>query len=89
MTDKTEAQIDREKSAVAAMKNAKSNMDVVLARVVTLERALSDASSAISRLKRQVGPESKMDWYQGSSEVRDLVTKYADVQIAEIAKVLA
>jgi len=89
MTDKTEAQIDREKAAVAAMTNAKSNMNDVLARVATLERALTNAQSAISRLKRHVGSESQMNWYAGSSEVRGLVTKYADEQIADIAKVLA
>jgi hypothetical protein len=65
MTDKTEAQIDREKAAVAAMTNAKSNMNDVLARVATLERALANATSAISRLKRHVGSESQMSWYSG------------------------
>lgn len=89
MTEKTEAQIDREKSAVAAMKNAKSNMDEVLARVATLERALSNSSNVIARLKRHVGPESQMNWHDGRTDKRDLVVKYADEQIADIAKVLS
>jgi hypothetical protein len=89
MTEKTEAQIDREKAAVAAMKSAKSNMEGVLLRVATLERTLSDASSAISRLKRHVGQESVMKWHDGSYEQVDLVSKYADEQVAKIAKAMA
>lgn len=89
MTEKTEAQIEREKAAVAAMSNAKANMDAVLARVATLERVLSDASSAIGRLKRHVGPESKMEWISPRGEQKDLVTKYADEQIAVIATTLS
>ena len=89
MTEKTEAQIEREKAAVNAMKNAKSNMDEVLSRVATLERALSNASSAISRLKRHVGSESTMRWHDGRQECVDYVSKYADSEVAVIAKVLA
>lgn len=83
---KTEAQIEREKAAVASMKNAKSNMDEVLARVATLERMLGNASRTISQLKRHIGSESIMMWHDGRQERRDLVTKFADEQIAEIAK---
>ena len=89
MEPKTEAQIEREKAAVAAMKNAKSNMDEVLARVATLERLLGQTSNTISRLKRHVGSESQMTWHDGRQERRDFVTKYADEQIAEIAKVVS
>jgi hypothetical protein len=89
MSDKTEVQIEREKGAVAAMTNAKSNMNDVLARVATLERVLANASSSISRLKKHVGSESQMTWYAGSAQNRGLVTEYVDEQIADIAKVLA
>lgn len=89
MTDKTEAQIDREKAAVSAMTNAKSNMDAVLSRVVTLERMLIHASRTISQLKRHAGAESQMQWHDGRTDRRDLVSKYADEQIAQIAQVLS
>lgn len=87
--DKTEAQVEREKAAVSAMRNAKSNMDEVLSRVATLERMLSNASNTISRLKRHVGSESQMTWHDGRSEQRGMVTQYADKQIAAIAKLIS
>ena len=89
MTDKTEAQLDREKAAVAAMTNAKSNMDAVLARVTTLERVLSDASNTIQRLKRTIGPDCQMVWHDGRSERRDYVAKFADEQVAVITATLS
>lgn len=89
MTEKTDAQLEREKAAVAAMKNAKSNMDEVLARVTRLETALVNAQNAIQRLKRHVGTESTMRWHDGRSEQQDFVSKYADNAIADIAKVLS
>ena len=87
--EKTDTQIEREKAAVAAMTNAKSNMDAVLGRVATLEHVLRDASNTIARLKRHVGQDSLMDWHDGSQQQRGLVTTYADKQIAAIATTLS
>jgi hypothetical protein len=89
MSDKTDAQIDREKQAVAAMTNAKSNMDAVLSRVATLERVLNNASSAIQKLKRTVGQDCQMMWHDGQADRRDFVTKFADEQLAEIVSILS
>lgn len=89
MTEKTEAQLEREKAAVSSMKNAKSNMDEVLARVSRLESALSAASRTIKTLKGHVGSDSMMRWHDGARENLDYVTKYADGEIAAIAKVLS
>lgn len=87
--EKTDTQIEREKAAVAAMTNAKSNMDAVLGRVATLERVLSDASNTIARLNRHVAQESTMARCDGSAQQSGLVTTYADKQIAAIATTLS
>lgn len=84
MSDKTEAQIEREKQAVLAMSNAKSNMATALDRIDTLNRSLRSANQALSYLKHHVG---------GHSYIRDgsnhrTVTEWIDELRAAIAKVL-
>jgi hypothetical protein len=88
MQNKDEAQIEREKQAVAAMANAKSNMTVALDRIIRLELALKSASNDIARLKRCVGDDCQITYHNGSSETRDYVKNYAEAAIANIAKVL-
>lgn len=88
MQNKDEAQIEREKQAVAAMVNAKSNMSVALDRINRLELALKSARNDIARLKRCVGEGCQITYHNGSSETREYVHTYADNAIANIAKVL-
>lgn len=85
---KDEAQIEREKLAVAAMANAKLNMTVALERIQRLETALVSARNDISRLKRCVGQDCQITYHNGSSETREYVHKYADDAVARIARVL-
>lgn len=82
--EKTEAQIEREKQAVAAMANAKSNMTEALARISTLESALRQASDTLGRMKYYVGDHAEMKIGNNSIYVKSWI---ADRQ-AEIAKVL-
>lgn len=84
--EKTEAQIEKEKQAVAAMANAKSNMAAALDRIKTLETALRSASGTISTLKGYIAPNVYTYPVQGNSR---RCTDHADAAIAEIAKVLA
>lgn len=84
--EKTEAQIEREKQAVAAMANAKSNMTAALDRIKTLETALRNASGTISTLKGYIAPNVYTYPVSGNSR---RCTDHADAAIAEIAKVLA
>lgn len=84
--EKTEAQIEKEKQAVAAMANAKSNMTAALDRIKTLETALRNASGTISTLKGYIAPNVYTYPVQGNSR---RCTDHADAAIAEIAKVLA
>jgi hypothetical protein len=58
MTDKTEEQIAKDKAAVDAMRNAKSNMDAALARISTLEEALSGAIGGLLEAKRYISPSA-------------------------------
>lgn len=44
-TEKTEEQIAKEKAAVEAMRDAKSNMDAALTRITDLER-MADAEAS-------------------------------------------
>ena len=84
MTDKTEAQIEREKQAVAAMANAKSNMMAALDRIKTLENALFRASNALSSMKNYVGEYAKMERASSSIYIKEHI---AD-EVGAIAKVL-
>lgn len=87
MTDlaKSDEQIAKEKAAVDAMKGAQANMTKALDRISTLERALSTASSNISRLKSYIAPGA----YTYDSTNRKTCTSEADDAIAAIAKVLS
>lgn len=84
--EKNEATIAAERASVEAMKNAKSNMTNVLARVETLERSLSSAMSTISTLKGYIAPNVYTYPVSGSSKK---CTEIADAAIADIAKVLS
>jgi hypothetical protein len=88
MQNKDEAQIEREKQAVAAMVNAKSNMTVALDRINRLELALKSASNDIARLRRCVGEDCQITYRNGTFETREYVRKYAEDAIAKIEKVL-
>lgn len=83
--DKSDEEIARERAAVEAMKNAKSNMTAALDRIKTLETALRDASGIISTLKSYIAPNVYTYPVQGNSR---RCTDHADAAIAEIAKVL-
>lgn len=84
--EKTEDLIARERAAVEAMKNAKSNMATVLARVETLERALDCAKGTMSTLKGYIAPGAYTYPVGGNSRK---CADIADDAIAAIAKVLA
>lgn len=79
--EKTEAQIDREKQAVAAMSNAKSNMTTALDRITTLENRLRTANSVLSIVRNHVGPHSKIPVDSG----HELVVKYIGDEMSKIA----
>ena len=83
--DKSDEEIARERAAVEAMKNAKSNMTAALDRIKTLETALWNASGTISTLKGYIAPNVYTYPVQGNSR---RCTDHADAAIAEIAKVL-
>lgn len=51
MTEKTEEQIAKEKTAVDAMRNARGNMDAAIRRIETLEFGLKQAVDALKRAK--------------------------------------
>lgn len=53
--EKTEEQIARDKAAVEAMRNAKSNMDTALSRIAALESALAYARDNLVRTKGYIG----------------------------------
>lgn len=65
MSDKTEEQIAAEKAAVAAMRNAKANMETAFDRIDTLTRALANAATFIESAKKYV-PENA--WRYRSEE---------------------
>jgi phosphatidylserine/phosphatidylglycerophosphate/cardiolipin synthase-like enzyme len=83
--EKTAEQLERERVAVAAMANAKSNMTAALDRIQTLERALSSAKHSIGVLKGYVAPSAYTYPVNGTSR---LCTATADDAIAAISKVL-
>lgn len=55
---KEELKAKKEKDAIAAMYNAKHNIEVALSRINTLESALSDADSVINQLIDFVPPNA-------------------------------
>jgi len=83
--DKTEDQIDRERKAVAAMANAKSNMDQALQRIQTLEYRLNEAVAVLSALKGHIGPNAHTYPINGNTEI---VHKYVERAVAKMREVL-
>jgi len=63
MSDKTEAEIEREKEAVAKMVGAKSAMLKMIDRHDRLVRALDQISSIAADLGRSVGEDLYLDTY--------------------------
>lgn len=55
MINKTEEQIAKEKASVAAMKNAKANMDAAISRISSLELALDRAINDLRRAQGDIG----------------------------------
>lgn len=87
MTDKTEAQIEREKQAIAAMSNAKATMATVLERTSTLEHRLRSTKMTLQELANHVGPLSVIP--SSSSSQPQTVKQYIASAIAGIDAVLA
>jgi len=85
MSDRTEEQIARDKAAVDAMRNAKSNMDAALARIATLESALTSARGDLGRAKAFIG-QGAYAYPDGSNRVS--VHDYIDSMIARATKAL-
>jgi hypothetical protein len=86
MTETPEDKAARDKAAIEAMRNAKSNMSSALDRVSILERALSDAISALRTAKEDISP--KVYTYPFSSSERQTVHARIDASIANLSKVL-
>ena len=84
MTDATEEKIARDKAAVDAMRNAKSNMDAALARIATLEAGLERARANLTRTKDYIGRGA----YTYPGNVSRLVHDAIDEMAAEAAKAL-
>ena len=84
MTDATEEKIARDKAAVDAMRNAKSNMDAALARINTLECALERARANLTRTKDYIGRGAYIYPGNVSRPVHDAIDEMA----ADAAKAL-
>lgn len=76
MSDVTEEKIARDKAAVDAMRNAKSNMDYALARISTLESALNNARDAIRQAKGYIAAGVYTYPGQHQSTVHDRLDAY-------------
>jgi hypothetical protein len=83
VTEKTSEQIERERDAVKAMVNARTNMAAVLERVATLEAALANAGRAIKTLKSFISPEV----YRYGNDNKPCIQTATDA-LVEIAKAL-
>ena len=79
MTEKTEEQIAKEREATEAMKNAKSNMDRVLARVETLTRVLQQAKNDLALVKDWV-PQSAYGWRSDTPRHTEINNMIANIQ---------
>ena len=86
MTDKTEEQIAKDKAAVEAMRNAKSNMDAALTRIATLENALGRAISDLKRAKHDISPS--VYCYPNGGSTAQTIHARIDAEIAAHVKVL-
>lgn len=80
--EKTEEQIAKERAAVEAMRNARSNMDAALSRIGTLERQLADDRRSIEYYKTFV-PKSAYA-FRGEKTLHDIM----DEKVFEITKIL-
>ena len=69
MTDKTDEQLQKEREAIAAMHNAKSNMEKALARIQTLENALRKLGDLATEAHKHLPSTSYM--YQSNRCVKD------------------
>lgn len=85
MTEKSEEQIAKERAAVEAMKNAKSNMDAALSRIDTLERAINYALDRMKANKQYVS--GNVYTYFHSGQQKSVHTEM-DEQIAHIRKLV-
>ena len=82
METKSEEQLQKEREAVEAMRNAKSNMDKALDRIRTLESALKQFGDLTTSVTKHIPNESYL--YRSEETVRDDFRKRA----ALILKVL-
>ncbi len=86
MTETPEDKAARDKLAIEAMRNAKSNMASALDRVTVLERGLADAISALRLAKEDISP--KVYTYPFNGSERQTVHDRIDKSIANLSKVL-
>lgn len=86
MIDRTEEQIARDKAAVDAMRNAKSNMDAALVRITTLESALKYARDNLTNTKQWVS--ASVYTYTGSGRDQKSVHAVIDDAVAHATKAL-
>ena len=86
MSDKDEEQIARERASVEAMKHAKGNMELVLARCATLQQALHKAHDDLGRCKDYIGKGAYA--YQSSSSPNRTAHAHIDEMIAQAARAL-
>lgn len=84
-TEKTEEQIARDKSAVDAMRNAKSNMDAALARITDLERSLAYSVTYLSAAKGYISSNVYCYLTGGTQQS---VHQRIDAEIAQLRKTL-
>lgn len=85
MTEKTEEQIAKDKAAVEAMRNAKSNMDAALSRITDLERSLAYAADCLSKAKGYIS--SNVYCYPVSGNTQT-VHNHIDGQVSQLRKTL-
>lgn len=85
MTDKTDEQIEKEKQAVAAMRNARANMDAALERISRLETVARNAKAAIQILKSHTGASSHMTLKEQQVPVHNFIA----IEIAKIDAALS
>lgn len=85
MTEKTEEQIAKEKAAVEAMRNAKSNMDTALTRISDLERSLTYAADCLSKARAFISANVYLYPTNGQSLS---VHSHIDAQLQQIRKTL-
>ena len=83
VSEEAEAERQREKDAVISMRNAKANMELSLARIATLERALRNAIAAIKYGKSMISPNTYT--YPGNRE-QTTVHARIDQHIADAQK---